>query len=95
MFSPRVGFEFDNFKPQAVFELIQRAAGKLDTPITDEEMFKTFNMGWGFAVVTAKTDIDRALEILEKAGTDPEQIGRVTDAKGVRIRYKNKKIVLD
>jgi len=95
MYSPRVGFEFDNFKPQAVFELIRSAADELGTPVADDEMFKTFNMGWGFAVVTAKTDRDRALDILQKAGADAEQIGRVTDAKGVRIRYKNKKIILD
>lgn len=95
MFSPRIGFEFDNFKPQSVFGIIQRAADKLGSPITDEEMFKTFNMGWGFAVVTAKSDRDRALAILEKTGADPEQIGHVADTKGVKIRYKNKKIILN
>lgn len=95
IFSPGIGFEFDNFKPQPIFDLIQQAADKLGSPIRDQEMFRTFNMGWGFAVITSKTDKDKALDVLEKAGAGPEQIGHVTDAKGVRIRHKNKKIILD
>jgi phosphoribosylformylglycinamidine cyclo-ligase len=95
MFSPGIGFEFDNFKPQPIFGLIQQAADKLHKPITDDEMFKTFNMGWGFAVITSKIDCERALEVLEKAGAEPEQIGCVTSSRGVKIRHKNKKIILN
>jgi len=94
MFSPGIGFEFNNFKPQPIFSLIQQAADELHKSITEEEMFKTFNMGWGFAVITSKTDCEEALEILEKAGAEPEQIGCITSSRGVKIWHKNKKIIL-
>jgi phosphoribosylaminoimidazole (AIR) synthetase len=51
-------------------------------------------MGWGFAVITDKRDRDKALDVLEKTGVETEQIGRVTDFKGIRIFYKNRKIIL-
>jgi phosphoribosylformylglycinamidine cyclo-ligase len=94
-FSPGTGFEFDNFKPQPIFNLIQDTARKLKSPITDDEMFKTFNMGWGFALILNKTDANRALDILGMTEHGAEQIGRVTDHPGITILYKNKKIKLN
>ena len=93
-FSKGIGFEFDNFKPQSIFELIQKTASELGGKITDEEMFKTFNMGWGFAVVVDKNDKDKAIDVLEKNGVQAEPIGFVTDSKGIRILYRNRKIFL-
>ncbi|MEM0007037.1 MAG: phosphoribosylformylglycinamidine cyclo-ligase [Candidatus Bathyarchaeia archaeon] len=93
-FSRGVGFEFDNFKPQPIFEVIQRAASELGGKITDEEMFKTFNMGWGFAIVVNKQDADKAIDVLERSGVHAEIIGHVTDTRGIRIFYKGKRIVL-
>jgi phosphoribosylformylglycinamidine cyclo-ligase len=93
-FSPGIGFRFDNFKPQPIFGLIQRAAKELDLKITDEEMFRTFNMGWGFAMIIDKKDTKEALATLEKTGTQPEQIGKVTDTQKIEVHYNNKKIVL-
>ena len=94
-FSPGIGFEFNNFKPQPIFSLIQDIARKLKSPITDDEMFKTFNMGWGFALILNKTDADKALDILGKTEPGAEQIGRVTDNPGIEILYKNNKIKLN
>ena len=94
-FSSGIGFEFDNFKPHPVFGLIQRTAAELGGMITDEEMFKTFNMGWGFAIITSRTDADRALRLLDKMRVQAEQIGRVTDSGRVKIVYKGKKIILE
>ena len=94
-FSPGIGFEFNNFKPQPIFNLIQDTAKRLKSPITDDEMFKTFNMGWGFALIVNKTDANKALDILGKTERGAEQIGRVTDNPGIKILYKNKKIKLD
>ncbi len=54
-FSKGIGFEFDNFNPHPIFELIQKTASELGCVIADEEMFKTFNMGWGFAIIVDKT----------------------------------------
>jgi len=57
-------------------------------------MLKTFNMGWGFAVIVDKRNRDKALDVLEKAGVKAEQIGHVTDSRGIKILYKNREIIL-
>jgi len=93
-FSKGIGFEFNNFKPQPIFELIQKTTSKLGDTITDEEMFKTFNMGWGFALIVDKADRDKAVDVLENTRTQAEEIGYVTDTEGIKILYKDKRIVL-
>jgi len=94
MFSKGIGFEFDNFKPQPIFELLQKTACDLGGKITDEEMFKTFNMGWGFAIIVDEKKVDEALDILQQSGVQAEQIGRVNDSKRIKILYKKRKIIL-
>lgn len=93
-FSEGIGFEFNNFKPQPIFELIRKTASELGGTMTDEEMFKTFNMGWGFAIIVNKTDEDKAIHILEKTGTQAEKIGHTTDSEGIKILYKDKRIIM-
>ncbi|MCW3997373.1 MAG: phosphoribosylformylglycinamidine cyclo-ligase [Candidatus Bathyarchaeota archaeon] len=93
-FSPGIGFEFIKFKPQPIFSLIQDTAKDLGYILTDEEMFKTFNMGWGFAIITDKKDQEKALNILEKSDNKPTQIGKITDSDKITVSYKNKKIIL-
>lgn len=94
-FSKGIGFKFNNFKPQPIFEVIKRTASEMGFALDDEEMFKTFNMGWGFALVIDKRDSEKTLDILEKVGVESEEIGKVTDSEGIRIFYKNKKIILE
>ncbi|OGD45393.1 phosphoribosylformylglycinamidine cyclo-ligase [Candidatus Bathyarchaeota archaeon RBG_13_46_16b] len=93
-FSKGIGFEFHNFKPQPVFELVQETASDLGGTITDEEMFRTFNMGWGFAVIVDRAEKDKTISLLERAGVHAEQIGQVTSSAGIKILYKKTKIVL-
>ena len=93
-FSPNIGFEFDNFKSQPIFGLIQKTASELGFKITDEEMYKTFNMGWGFGIIVDKTEVETALEILEKAGSKPEIIGKITSKPTVEIVLQNKRLIL-
>jgi len=93
-YSSGIGFEFNNFKPQPIFGLIQKTATELGYTITDEEMFKTFNMGWGFGIIVDKTDIDKAINQLEQDKIDPQLIGKVTNKeKVVEIEYQNKHVV--
>ena len=92
-FSKGIGFDFTNFKPQAIFSLIQKTARELNLTITDEEMFKTFNMGWGFAIIVNKTDVDNALDVIEKADVEAEVIGKVTALPQITINHNNRKIV--
>ena len=93
-YSPGIGFEFTNFKPQPIFALIQKTASELGYRISDEEMFKTFNMGWGFGIIVDKSEADKAMSTLEQEGAKPEMIGKVTGKQTVEIKYKNKKLVL-
>jgi phosphoribosylformylglycinamidine cyclo-ligase len=93
-YSQGIGFQFNNFKPQPIFGLIQKTAAELGYRITDEEMYRTFNMGWGFAIIVDKKDKDNALDALEKANAHPEQIGKVTGTPQVTIQHQNKKLTL-
>jgi len=93
-YSRGIGFEFTNFKPQPIFGLIQQIAPEVGGEITDEEMLKTFNMGWGFAIVVDKNDADEAINIFEKSGVEAELIGNITDSGKIVAHYKNKKLQL-
>ena len=93
------GAEFTNFNPQPIFDLIQKT-GQID----DAEMFKTFNMGWGFALIVKKADAEAILALLNNppshkatAGeekTNAEIIGYVTKEPGITINFRDKKIIL-
>ena len=91
-FSKGTGFEFNNFKPQPIFGLIQKTAAEVRGAIKDEEMLKTFNMGWGFAVVVDKTDEDSITDSFEKSGVKAERIGKVTSSRKIIVLYKGEKI---
>jgi phosphoribosylformylglycinamidine cyclo-ligase len=93
-FSKGIGFEFTDFDPHPIFELIQKTASKIGGMITDEEMFRTFNMGWGFAIVVSKADADEAMDALEQTHIRAQLIGSITSSERIEISYKNKKIIL-
>jgi phosphoribosylformylglycinamidine cyclo-ligase len=89
-----IGFEFDNFSPQPIFSLIQRISRMKHVAISDDEMFKTFNMGWGFAIVVDPALIDEAIDCLERSGAEASKIGSVTHSNRIVIRHEGKRIVL-
>lgn len=88
-FSKNVGFEFTNIKPQPIFELIQRTAN-----ITDEEMLKTFNMGWGFAIIIEHDEADNVLDTLERANVEAEIIGKAISTRRIVAHYGERRIAL-
>ncbi len=93
-FSP-IGFKFVNFSPQPIFEVIQTAAKKIGSKITDEEMLRTFNLGWGFALIVGKEEADAACTHFEKNKIQAEVIGEATSKVGaVEVEFKGKRIVL-
>ena len=49
----------DPFKPQPIFQFIQKY-GNID----DKEMYQTFNMGMGFAVIVSEKDVKETVKIL-------------------------------
>ena len=93
-FNKGIGFEFDNFKPHPIFKLIQDTARQLKGAISDEEMFKTFNMGWGFALVVNKSAEEEVVEVLQRNGIEADQIGKVTNSGKIVVKYGGTKIVL-
>jgi len=75
-----VCFKLDEpMEPQPIFKIIQKL-GK----ISNEEMYKTFNMGMGMAIVVAKENVNDALDILNKYG-EAKIVGKITEGKGVKI----------
>ena len=93
-FSSGIGFKFTEFNPQPIFGLIQKTARQMNLTIRDEEMFRTFNMGWGFAIIVDAVDVEKTLTILEKTRCQPEEIGKITGNGKIEIQYGRKKIVL-
>ncbi|MFQ5405536.1 MAG: phosphoribosylformylglycinamidine cyclo-ligase [Candidatus Micrarchaeia archaeon] len=87
-YSP-VGFSFDNFSPQPIFSLIQKAAEKIGSKVSNQELFRTFNMGWGFALIVSKEDADCVCDFFNKKQEGfAEVIGKTTAKKaGVEISY--------
>ena len=55
-----------------IFDLIAKEGN-----VPERDMFNTFNMGVGMAIVVAAEDADRALSILREAGEDAYVIGEV------------------
>jgi phosphoribosylformylglycinamidine cyclo-ligase len=61
-----------------IFRLIQSGGG-----VTDEEMFRTFNMGIGMLAVVAPEDLHEAEHSLERRGETSFVIGTVVTGSGV------------
>ena len=64
-----------------IFDMIQRLGN-----IPERDMFNTFNMGVGMALVVGKQDADRAIEALNEAGQTACVIGEVTAGGEEQVR---------
>jgi phosphoribosylformylglycinamidine cyclo-ligase len=71
----------DPLEPQGVFKEIQKRGG-----VSDYEMYKTFNMGMGFAIICAP---GAAKGIMKKLKTRNKIVGRIVKGEGVRLAGKN------
>ncbi|HEV2166850.1 MAG TPA: phosphoribosylformylglycinamidine cyclo-ligase [Thermoplasmata archaeon] len=80
--SARVAFVLDGWPPvPALFRWIQELGG-----ISPREMFETFNMGIGFAVVVRPHRLSETLRRLARSGAaDAVLLGRVERGAGVRL----------
>jgi len=72
-----LGFDiYDPLEPNPIFKFVQEFGN-----ITDEEMYKTFNMGMGFAVVIPKSEEHEATRI-----TGGKIVGEVVEKeKGIKV----------
>ena len=64
----------NSYQVPALFKLIQERGN-----IPERDMYNTFNMGIGMAVIVKQEDAERAIEILEKQGEKAYIIGEVTE----------------
>ena len=83
---PRVEFRItDPLPPQPEFLAVQALA-----EIDDREMYQTFNMGMGFAVIAPATSVDRILEALKKLRG--RVVGEVARGAGVLLADRGVKV---
>jgi phosphoribosylformylglycinamidine cyclo-ligase len=63
-----------------VFGFLQR-----EGHLSDDAMYRTFNMGVGLCLVTPKSEVEAVLHDYRKLGFDGRQIGKVTKGEGVVV----------
>ena len=68
----------------AIFNFIQEYG-----EIEDREMYKTFNMGMGMAVIVPEESVDESIKILKKhKKSDVRIVGKIKKGKGVELTVK-------
>jgi len=74
----KLAFEFDSLgEAPPVFSLIESAAKLTGRSLSMEEMFRTFNMGYGFAVIVSRDEEQEVLDSFNRYCSG-KTIGRVT-----------------
>jgi phosphoribosylformylglycinamidine cyclo-ligase len=77
-----VGFKLDKMpKPHYIFEAISKLGH-----VSEEEMYKTYNMGIGFCIVTPKNQVEEVSASVEKHGTKAVTLGEVVREETITIR---------
>jgi phosphoribosylformylglycinamidine cyclo-ligase len=59
-----------------------------DCGVEGKEMYKTFNMGIGFCVISPKNNVKKIRTIFKKHKLTTCEIGKITSKKGVFINSK-------
>ncbi|MFB5629562.1 MAG: phosphoribosylformylglycinamidine cyclo-ligase [Nitrosarchaeum sp.] len=76
----KIGYEIDNLpKVPPIMGLIEEQGVK------PEEMYKTFNMGVGFCVISPKDHVARIKSIFKKHRIESQEIGQISSKKGVFV----------
>ena len=79
-----VGFSIDLPDPPLIFDLIQRTGN-----ISDKEMHRTFNMGYGFVVICPKSQHNNVVSILDDYKIKSDIIGEIFAGSGVKVNGKS------
>jgi phosphoribosylformylglycinamidine cyclo-ligase len=90
-----VGFEITWLpEPPAIFELIRRSGPRHGgQAVSDEEMYRVYNMGIGFCVVCAPDAVSRVIQHAKAAGVEAWEIGRVVEDAGGRVWLREQGLV--
>ncbi len=58
--------------------------------IDDKEMYHTFNMGMGFAIIISQKDVEKSLKILKKyTKSNVKIVGKIEKGSGVEFKKLN------
>ncbi len=83
------GYVIENLpEPQPIFKIIQRAGR-----ISDEEMYRVYNMGVGFCIVLPKNEADDAVDIISRKGAEAIILGKAVKDPERKLIIKPKKLV--
>lgn len=76
MLNDKVALKIDknSYEVPAIFKLIQKTGN-----IPERDMYNTFNMGIGMAIIVPKEQVEEALEILKQEGEIAHEIGEVIE----------------
>lgn len=78
-----IGYDIDSLpKTPPIMELIQEQG------IKSEEMYKTFNMGVGFCIITPKDQVTAVKAIFRKHKISSQEIGQIISKKGVFVNSR-------
>jgi len=78
-----IGYDLDNLpKTPPLMQLIQ------DCGVESKEMYKTFNMGIGFCIISPKNNVAKIMSVFKKHRLATYEIGKITSKKGVFINSK-------
>ena len=78
-----IGYDLNNLpKVPPLMQLIQ------DCGVESKEMYKTFNMGIGFCVISPKNNVKKIRTIFKKHKFTTYEIGKITSKKGVFVNSK-------
>jgi phosphoribosylformylglycinamidine cyclo-ligase len=77
----------DSLEPQPIFKFLQKSGN-----IADKEMYQTFNMGMGLAIIVPEKDVQKSINILKKHSKSKVKIvGKIENGKGVELPEKKVK----
>ena len=75
-----IGYDIDSLpKLPPIMGLIEEQG------VNKDEMYKTFNMGVGFCVISPKDQVSQIKSIFKKHKIESQEIGRITEYKGVKV----------
>jgi phosphoribosylformylglycinamidine cyclo-ligase len=82
----KVKFVINNeLEPQPIFNFIQD-----NGEIEDKEMYQTFNMGMGMAIIVPNDSVDESMKILKMfTASELRLVGEIKKGKGVELTSKN------
>ncbi|MGI0017771.1 MAG: phosphoribosylformylglycinamidine cyclo-ligase [Nitrosotalea sp.] len=76
----KTGFVLDNLPDTPpIFQAIENCG------VEKDEMYKTFNMGIGFCIITPKDQVEKIGQIFKKYRFSSMQIGKIVEKKGIYI----------